>query len=213
MASVTELLRSIAGSGETVTLVYNAGSRPGQARAVVPVSVSNDGLVAVEPGSRVNKTYKLDRIASVELANGLRAANEQVTPPVVSALPDVPDLKTLAEYVEHFRSELIGAGWHLYEEEGSFGIATRFKNGKPKKTSSVLIRYFDRSTEVVFDLDEEELKTVPRELTGRERPWRVDSWRFKEGKTLAELQRAFALFMAEARASNPATAKSVWAGH
>ena len=213
MASVTELLRSIAGSGATVTLVYNAGSHPGQARSVVPVSVSNDELVAVEPGSRVNKTYKLDRIASVELANGLRAANEQVTPPVVSALPDVPDLKTLAQYIEHFRSELIGAGWHLYEEEGSFGIATRFKNGKPKKTASVLIRYFDRSTEVVFDLEAEELKTVPRELTGREKPWRVDSWRFKEGKTMAELQRAFAHFMAEARASNLATAKSVWAGH
>ncbi len=145
MASVTELLRSIAGSGETVTLVYNAGSRPGQARSVVPVSVSNDGLVAVEPGSRVNKAYKLDRIASVELANGLRATNEQATPPVVSALPDVPDLKTLGEYVEHFRSELIGAGWHLYEEEGSVGIATRFKNGKPKKTPSVLNHLEDRS--------------------------------------------------------------------
>jgi len=209
MASVTELLRSIAGSGETVTLVYNAGSRPGQARSIVPVSVSNDGLIAVEPGSHVNKTYKLDRIASVELANGLRATNEQATPPVASALRDVPDLKTLGEYVEHFRSELSGAGWHLYEEEGSVGIAARFKNGKPKKIPSVLIRYFDRSTEVVFDLDAEELKTVPRELTGRERPWRVDSWRFKEGKTLAELQHAFALFLAEARASNPATAKSV----
>lgn len=197
-----------------VTLVYNAGSRPGQARSVVPVSVTDDSLVAVEPGSRVNKTYKLDRIASVELANGSRATNEQATPRVVApALPDVPNLKTLAEYVEHFRAELIGAGWHLYEEDGSFGIAMRFKNGKPKKTSSVMIRYFDRSTEVVFDLEAEELRTIPRDLTGRERPWRVDSWRFKEGKTLAELHRAFALFMAEARASDPATAKGVWAGH
>ena len=114
----------------------------------------------------------------------------------------------VAELIEHFRSELIGAGWDLYEEEGSFGIATRFKNGKPKKTASVLIRYFDRSTEVVFDLEAEELKTVPRELTGREKPWRVDSWRFKEGKTMAELQRAFAHFMAEARASNPQLRKA-----
>lgn len=213
MASLTELLRSVAGSGETVTLVYNAGSCPGQARPVVPVSVSVDGLVAIEPGSRINKTYKLDRIASVELANGERATNEQAAPPVAPALPEVPVLKTLPEYVEHFRSELTGAGWHLYEEDGSFGIATRFKNWKPKKTPSVLIRYFDRSTETVFDLETEELKTVPRELTGRERPWRVDSWRLKEGKTLAELGNAFALFMAEARASDPVSAKNVWAGH
>ena len=214
MASVTELLRSIAGSGETVTLVYNAGSRPGQARPVVPVSVTDGALVSVEPGSRVNRTYKLDRIASVELSNGSRATNEQATPPdIAPALPDVPNLKTLTEYVEHFRAELTAAGWHLYEEDGSFGIATRFKNGKPKKTPCVMIRYFDRSTEVVFDLEAEELKTVPRELTGRERPWRIDSWRFKEGKTLAELQPASALFMAEARASDPTTAKGVWAGH
>ena len=214
MASLIELLRSVAGSGETVTLVYNAGSRPGQARSVVPVSVAGENLVAVEPGSRVNKTYKLDKIASVELANGSRATNEQATPPVVApALPDVPDFRTLAEYVDHFRAELIGAGWHLYEEDGSLGIATRFKNGKPKKTPSVMIRFFDRSTEVVFDLDSEDLRTIPRELTGRERPWRVDSWRFEEGKTLAELQRAFAMFMAEARASDPSTAKGVWAGH
>lgn len=211
MASVTELLRSIAGSGETVTLVYNAGSRPGQARSVIPVSISDDGLVAVELGSRVNKKYRLDRIASVESTSGLRATSEQATPPVLFALPEVPILEKLGEYVEQFRSELNDAGWHIYEEEGSLGIATRFKNGKPKKTPSVLIRYFDRSTEVVFDPEAKEPKTVPRELTGRERPWRVDSWRFKEGKTLAELQHAFALFLAEARASNPATAKSVWA--
>ena len=125
----------------------------------------------------------------------------------------MPALKTLAEYVAYFRSELAVAGWHLYEEEGSFGVATRFKNGKPRKTPCVLIRYFDRSTETVFDLDAEELRSMPRELTGRERPWRVYSWRFKEGKTLRELQQAFALFMEEARASDPATAKNLWAGH
>jgi hypothetical protein len=76
-------------------------------------------LVAVEPGSRVNKTYKLDKIASVELANGLRATNEQAIPPTVApALPEIPNLNTLAEYVEHFRAELIGAGWHLLKKTG-----------------------------------------------------------------------------------------------
>ncbi len=53
---------------------------------------------------------------------------------------------------------------------------------------------------------------MPREITGRERPWRVDSWRFKEGKTFAQLERAFAVFMTEARASDPTTAKLLWAG-
>jgi len=212
MASVTELLHSVAGLGEIVTLVYNAGSRPGQARTLIPVSVSGDQLVAVEPGAGIKKTYKLDRIASVELSSGLCAENQHAAPPT-PALPEVPLFSTLAEYVEHFRSELTRAGWHLYEEDDAFGIATRFKNGKPRKTSCVLIRYFDRSTEVVFDLDTEKLRTVDRELTGRERPWRVDSWRFKEGKSVRELRHAFALFMAEVRASDPATTQNLWARH
>jgi len=174
----------------------------------VPLSVTDVRLVAVEPGSRINKTYKLDSIASVELADGSLATNEQATPPTTTtALPEVPNLKTLTEYVEHFRPELVAAGWHLYEDPESFGIATRFKNGKPKKSPAIKICYFDRSTEVVFDPDANQLKTVPRELTGRERPWRVDSWRFKDGKTLSELQRAFAIFMAEARTIDSNDAK------
>jgi len=213
MASVTELLRSVAGLRETVTLVYNAGSRPGQAREVIPVSVTNDELVAMEPGSDTRKTYKLDRVASVQLSNGACATNELASAPALPVLPEVPILKTLNEYVEFYRSELTAAGWHLYEDSDSFGIAARFKNGKPKKTSSVLIRYFDPRTETVFDLESEELKVVSRELTGRERPWRVDSWRFKTGKTFAEIQSAFAHFLCEVRASDPDTAKNVWAGH
>jgi hypothetical protein len=211
MALVTELLRVVARSGELVTLIYNGGSRPGQARPVVPVSVSDDHLVAIEHGSLAKKTYWLDRIAAVELASGLRATNEQAAPPV-APLPEVPILGALTEYIQYFHSELTGAGWHSYEEKNSFGITARFKNGQPKKTPSVLIRYLDRSTETVFDLDARELRTASREMTGRERPWRVDSWRFKEGKTFAELERAFALFLAEARASDPTTAKNVWAG-
>lgn len=149
MASVTELLRSVAESGEIVTLVYNAGTRPGQARTLVPVSVSDNELVAVELGSNINKTYKLDRIA-VALSNGLGGTNDQAVPPAAPAPPEMPLLSTLAEYVDHFRAELKSAGWHLYEDDDSFGIATRFRNGKPKKTPCVLLRYFDRGTETLF---------------------------------------------------------------
>lgn len=176
------------------------------------MSISDNELIAVEPGSRINKTYKLDRIASVELANGQCATNPHAASAQPSAIATVPALNTLAEYIQHFRAELAGVDWYLYEEEDSFGIATRFKNGKPKKTPSVLIRYFDPTEEPNFDLQSGELKTVRRELTGRERPWRVDSWRFKEGKTFARLEHAFAVFLSEARASDPATAKTLWAG-
>jgi len=213
MASIAELLHYVVGAGQTVTLVYNAGSRPGEARLVIPVSVSDGALVAGEPGSRINKTYRLDRIQSVVLANGLSATNEQAVSPSALPHPDIPVLATLAEYVDYFRPELVHAGWHLYEELDTLGLATRFKNGKPKKTPSVLLRHFDRSTQSILNLNTKEWETVPREETGRERPWRVDSWRFKEGKTFREIERAIEVFIAEARASNPEDAKSLWAGH
>jgi len=212
MATIAELLRSTVGSGGLVSLVYNAGGRPGVVRSVVPLSLTESELVAVELGSTTEKTYRLDRIASVSLSNGTSASNIQTDPAPV-ALPEVPLCGSLGEYAEYFKAELAAAGWHICEESDSFGIATRFKNGKPKKTPSVQIRYFDRSTELVFDMDNQEPRTVPRELTGHERPWRVDSWRFKEGKAVRELRRAFAVFIAEARASSPATAKNLWAGH
>lgn len=207
MRSIIELLQTAVGSGEIVTIAYNGGSRPGQARQVIPISVSNQGLVAVEPGSRINKRYKLVRIAWVELSSGQRASNAEAAPPVVS---DVPTLTTLPEYAEHFGPELRATGWHIYESETSFAVATLFKNGKPRKTPSVSIQYFDRSTETDFDLESDDLitvTTVTKDLTGRERPWRVDSWRFKEGKSFGQLQRAFEVFIQEARASDPATAK------
>jgi len=140
------------------------------------------------------------------------AANSQIEASAL-LMRDVPALNTLTEYVNHFRSELSCAGWYLYEKKDSFGIATRFENGKPKKTLCVLIRFFDRSTDTIFSLETQEPAVTPRELTSRECPWRVDSWRFGEGKTVQELRYAFAIFLAEARAGDPATAKNLWAGH
>jgi hypothetical protein len=204
MTSIVELLTRTVGTGEVLSITYNVGSRPGQARKVVPISLTDEELVAVEPGSDTNKHYKLNRIALIELSSGQRAINPEAVPPVIS---DIPILETLAEYIERFGPEFQAAGWHIYQSETSFAIATRFKNGKPRKTPSVQIEYFDRSVETVFDFGTGELTQVKRDLTGRERPWRVDSWRFKQGQSLAQLHRAFEVFVQEARASDPNTAK------
>ena len=208
MPSIAELLRTVTGSGQVVTIAYNGGSRPGQARQVVPVSLSDVELIAFEQGSRTNKRYKMPLIASVELSNGLRA-----TTAVEPWSSDFPRLETLAAYARRFRSELDAAGWYICEDETSLGVATYFKNGKPKKTPTVLIRYFDPSTETELDLDSGDERIVPKKTTGHERPWRVDSWRFKVGRTFSQLERAFALFIEEARASDPATAKPIFSAH
>jgi len=49
---IVELIARTAGTGEVVTITYNGGSRPGQPRQIVPISLSNEELVSVEPGSQ-----------------------------------------------------------------------------------------------------------------------------------------------------------------
>jgi hypothetical protein len=196
MSSFEALLQTVAGSGEIVSVVYNAGSRPGQPRRVIIVSAFSESMTVVEPGNPQNKSYKMNRVASVELSSGERAIN-----PAVETLPNagIPDHPTLGAYADAFRAELQAAGWHVYENETSLGVATFLKNGKPKKTTSASIQFMDRSVETVFDLETGELKEVPRALTGRERPWRVDSVRLSQGKSLSELKQAMALFIGEVR--------------
>lgn len=226
-----ELLRRVIGSGEVATIAYNGGTRPGQARAVVPLSLSTGELVAAEPHSSVNKTYKVNLIAWVELSSGQRASNPNVLPPSApkppARVPDAPHLPSLAAYIEHYRAELIGAGWHLFEEADSFAVGSRFKSGKPKKTPSIWLRYLAPSPEstaprasialMLSSLSPGELVTsverIEYERTRKPRPWRVDSWRLPMGKTFAELQPAFSLFVDEVRLSDPATAKGAFSGH
>ena len=240
--TIVQLLQRAVDSSTAVTIAYNGGSRPGQARSVVPVSVSKDNLVASESGSTFNKTYKLALIAWVE-SNGVRATNAQVAPPAAPkppprVVPDVPSLGSLAEYVDRYRAELAAAGWHLHEEKNSFGVATRYKNGKPKKTPSIWLRYIDLAEgSGVFDEDLNEILGEVETITSASlvlsiggdgelaselqterkvgprrppRPWRVDSWRLATGKTFPELQPAFALFIDEVRLSDPATAKGAF---
>jgi len=196
MSSFGALLQTVAGSGEIVTVVYNAGSRPGQPRKVIIVTAFSETMTVVEPGNPQSKSYKTNRVASIALPSGEMAFNSAVV-----ALPDagIPDHPTLAAYADAFRAELQAAGWHVYENETSFGIATFQKNGKPKKKPSASIQFMDRTVETFFDPDTGELKTVPRALTGRERPWRVDSVRLSQGKSLSALKQAMALFIGEAR--------------
>jgi hypothetical protein len=165
------------------------------------LSLTDEELVAVESGSTIHKNYKLNRVASVQ--SGEDPPPEQVTRSTPRQAPPAGEQEALEAYVELVREELVARGWHLHERVDSFGVGTRFKNGRPRKTPSVLIGYFDPTSETMIDLEGEEV-SVARQLTGRERPWRVDSWRFTQGKTFSTLSRAFACFLEELRSSDPA---------
>lgn len=198
MPDIKQVLQQAAAEGSSVTMVYNGGSRPGQSRVVIPISISHGELVAREPTTRLAKHFKLEKIAAVALTAGEAVQNTEV---VAAAQRLVPDFASFEEYAAFFRSSLAETGWQLEERGRYFGVCGFFKNGKPRKTPAASIQYVDRSEgEAVFDFETGELSVVQHEITGRERPWRVDSKRFREGKAFGLLPKAAELFFQEVQA-------------
>ena len=197
MSSVIEVIQSAIKDAATVSIVYNGGSRPGQARLVIPLSVTSDELVARDPTVKIAKHFKMQKIASAQLTTGEEARNTQVAPAPVHL---APVLDSFAEYAEFFKNSLQGSGFNILEQDNYFAITGFFKNGKPRKTPTAFIQFVDRSTETVLNFESGELEEVKYELTGRERPWRVDSIRLKEGKAFGQLPKAAELFLQEIQA-------------
>ena len=210
MRELIEFLRAASETGNTITVAYGGGSRPGQARQLSIASHTETDLRAYEEGARQAKQYKIAKILWAENSLGERVTNIVSTEVFKSALPQ---FDTLLQYSAYLKSELASAGWYIYQLDDLLGVGTLFKNGEPKKTPSIAIRYIERSNDVLVDIGEDELVPIKLEPTGIGRPWRVDSWRFKEGKSFGLLHSAMCLFIEEVRASDPQQAKGMFAGH
>lgn len=195
MSNIMQVLLQAASEGSVVTMVYNGGSRPGQSRAVIPIRISHDELVAREPTARLAKHFKLEKIATVALVTGEMARNTEV---VAAPQRLVPDYASFEEYAAFFRRSLAATGWQIEERDRYFGVCGFFKNGKPRKTPAASIQYVDRSEgESVLDFETGEISFIQHEITGRERPWRVDSKRLRQGKAFGLLPKAAELFLQE----------------
>lgn len=208
MSKISDFIHSKIGPGTVLTIAYSGGSRPGMPRELVPIACTETELEAVEPGSRIKKRYKMDKviwasIGDVKIVNDCTGESQET----------IFQYESISSFAEEYRDTLAALGWHIHEEEEFFGVGGYFKNGKPRKTASVAIAFYDRSTEEVFDETINDFVEVKRELTGRERPWRVDSWRFREGKTFSSLPSALQLFLQEVRDSDPENSKGMFAGH
>lgn len=203
--SCIRILLAAASTGEVITLCYACGRRPGEARRIRVVSVEDDALKAVELDVG-EKTYKLAHIMWVEDSEGVRAPG-----PAQHAAPtprpiEAPVFATLPEYAAHFIELWTRRGWHVRSDEQSLSVGTYFKNGKPKKCAAISLQYFGASVQWVWDDDVENMIQREVPLTSQSRPWRVDSWRFSQGKTFKSLEKAAALFLEEVEASDPAQA-------
>lgn len=208
MSDMIAALRQAAETGKTITLAYGAGSRPGKERDLVIAACTDSEIRVFEKGSRFPKSYKLTKVLWVLDESGHKILNQ---PSIETFNQQIPAFQSIADYDNHFRAEFENVGW-LVEGDGAefFSVGTYFKNGKPRKTPSVLIAYYDPSLREDLDIDGSgDIIYVPHQVSGNERPWRVDSWRFEQGKTFKNLQFALEVFTDEVRASDPKTAKII----
>jgi len=151
-------------------------------------------LTARDPATRIAKTFKLAKVASLRQSGGELQQNAQVAP---IQEPTLPELQEFNAYIPHFRALVSDPNLCIVEGENSFAVSVRLKNGKPRKSSAVSIQFMDRTKEIVLNFETGEIEERTRELTGRERPWRVDSIRLSEGKSHAVLSKAAELFAQE----------------
>lgn len=212
MKTAKEAIVQAADDGEILIVAYAAGSRPGQSRELMIESVSGDQFEAYETGARLRKKYKIDKVIWAQDSTGARFEGTASPPPPSAANEWRPVCGSLDQLAAAVGDELKAAGWTVSLTATELAAGNSFKNGKPKKTPCIAIRYFDRSVERTYVGGPESVE-VPRALTGRERPWRVDSWRLREGKTFGQLYQAAEFFMQEVRSSSPDTAKGMFAGH
>ena len=96
MSEVRQHLDQFIRAGSVVVIRYNGGSRPGEERAVIPLSLSEEELVAREVGQRQSKQFKLSKIASFRLVDG-----EAITNPTAIAftVSISPECETFDEYL------------------------------------------------------------------------------------------------------------------
>lgn len=86
--------------------------------------------------------------------------------------------------------KLVEAGWHIHESDNFFGVGGYFKNGKPKETPIISVLFFLPTAETIYDFEKDDFIDVKKEKTGREKPWRVHSYRLNLGKTFGLLHAA-----------------------
>lgn len=97
-------------------------------------------------------------------------------------------------------ASLESQGWHVVVEPDSVGICRFFKNGKPRKTPVVLLRFIEWTEENECDAVTGEITFIKRRSA---RPYRLESVRFGQAKTFAILNSAVMAFLDEAREHTP----------
>lgn len=188
--NVYERLLSAKENGELIAIIYHGGSHPGKARMIYPIKVTESEVWGREPDAKQAKQFKLEKV---------EIAAENVVVHDFSGHEDLQEPATLKDAIYPYLADLESSKLAVNVSETSVSLHSCFKNGKPRKSSELIICYHEPSPyRFETNLKTGERYQVDNKITGKERPWFVGStrggWHFKN------LGSAVARFIEEFRA-------------
>ena len=161
MEEVDRLIRDAIENGQRITVIYFGGTTPGQARDIEPISLSGDKLRALCVASQMIKSFSLSKIR----------ASPNNEPPPTYATPSHSDTYTsFEEFSARYLPELQGQGIAVSAGNHFLYVHHRLKNGKPRKSVAVGIKYERTISDLIFNEITGEVVSEERERT---RPWIV----------------------------------------
>lgn len=170
-------LHKAAEAKQPLEIIYHGGSQPGTRRRILPVRIGDTSMRATDLLYHEAKTFKLDRI---ELpATGSQApAYELVDELELERLRETP----LSQLSEPYRGHLEALGWHVEISDQRVELYGRFKNGKPRRSPTVLLLYLPER---------------------KHRKWYVNGPGLSSGQTFSHPGRALDLVVDQAQKHRP----------
>ncbi|MGP2837047.1 BRCT domain-containing protein [Serratia nevei] len=146
-----DFLWSSIDSGQIISIVYHGGSRCGEAREIIPLSLTKNFVLRAVDLSYSNREVKSFSLGKIEI-DGF----DRFYPPTNSRSSNPKKkqyqlglYKSISDVHNAFNDTLIGMGWHVatYTNDDNecirLDICDFFKNGKPRKTPVVTL-YFEQ---------------------------------------------------------------------
>lgn len=216
---VTAALKRAIETGEVLLVKYHGGSKPGESRLLSPMAfVGDDKFRAHCHASGRNKVFVIDKIEILDDTDHATATYESA--------PVAAELQSLVEALAGKIDSLRNAGWHVEQGPEFCSLHRYFKNGKPRKSSAVVIQFNefvpDTSDDSCFSIEitAEGVKTEfhgeplqdpedfewgeNQKLRKSTRPWSVGSSEAGKSATFKSLGKAVNRFMELAAELDPA---------
>lgn len=150
-------------TGEVLNIIYQGGSQPGTIREISPISIKGDRVQVRCFSSRKIKLFNIEKITIIDTDKAQQALVWQ------SSAQPVSHYDSVAELFEKEKEFFEQLGWHIEGSNDSLSLHSRFKNGKPLKSSDVSLDYEEYTYDILYG-DDGEFHEKKRKKV---KPWTV----------------------------------------